>query len=290
VVLTVSDQVYLNGAFLPRDQAQVSVMDRGFLFGDGVYEVIPAYGGRLLRIDHHLDRLEASLQGIRLRNPLGRSEWVGIMGRLLSAAPGVDQSIYLQVTRGAARERDHLFPDAVPTVFLMASPLKPRSVEIAEQGIAAITLEDFRWLRCDLKTTALLANVLLRQAAADAGADEAILVRDGHAVEGSASNLFVVKAGKLSTPPKGRYLLPGITRDLVLELATGDGIACFERDVTEADLAGADEIWLSSSTRELMPVTWLNGAPVVDGRPGPLWRRLDALYAAYKTRVRRGDV
>ena len=131
---------------------------------------------------------------------------------------------------------------------------------------------------------------MLRQAAADAGADEAILVRDGHAVEGSASNLFVVKAGKLTTPPNGHYLLPGITRDLVLELAMGDGIACFEREVTEADLAGADEIWLSSSTRELMPVTRLNGAPVVDGRPGPLWRRLDALYAAYKNRVRRGDV
>jgi D-alanine transaminase len=291
VVLKVTDEVYLNREFLPRETARVPVMDRGFLFGDGVYEVIPAYGGRLLRLDQHLDRLDNSLRGIRLQNPLSRSEWVGIMGRLLAAAPSADQSIYLQVTRGPAPERDHLFPsETQPSVFVMARPLTPRKPEIAEQGVTAITLEDVRWHRCDIKAVTLLANVLLRQAAADAGADEAILVRNGLALEGSSSNLFAVKAGEVITPPNGNYLLPGITRDLILELAHGEGIPCVERDIAESELARADEIWLSSSTRELVPVARLNGSPVVDGRPGPMWRRLDVLYGAYKARVRSGDL
>jgi D-alanine transaminase len=291
MVLGMADEVYLNGEFVPRLEARLPIMDRGFLFGDGVYEVIPVYGGRLLRLDQHLDRLDNSLAGIRLQNPLRRSEWIGIMGRLVEAASGKDQSIYLQVTRGAAPDRDHLFPQEVrPTVVVMARPLKPRNPDISAKGIVAITLEDIRWQRCDVKAVTLLANVLLRQAAADAGADEAILVRNGLALEGSSSNLFLVKSGEVVTPPKSNYLLPGITRDLVLELAHLDGIPCVERDVPESELTQADEIWISSSTREVIPVTRLNGTPVVDGLPGPLWRRLDALYDVYKTRVRRGEI
>jgi len=287
----VTDQVYLNGDFVPRREARISVMDRGFLFGDGVYEVIPAYGGRLFRLEHHLDRLDNSLEGIRLSNPLARSEWIAIMGRLLGAERGADHSVYLQVTRGAPPDRDHLFPEGSdPSVFVMVRPLKPRRPEIAEKGVAAITLEDIRWHRCNVKAVTLLANVLLRQAAEDAGAEEAILVRQGLALEGSSTNLFAVKRGELITPPKGDYLLPGITRDLVLELALADGIPYVERDVTASELAETDEIWLTSSTREVMPVTGLNGAPIVDGLPGPLWRRIDALYGGYKARVRCGDI
>jgi D-alanine transaminase len=284
-------EVYLNGEYLPLGEARVSVLDRGFLFGDGVYEVIPAYGARPLRLPQHLDRLENSLRGIRLDNPLDRGEWGAVIERLLGGTPGADQAIYLQVTRGAPPERDHLFPSGVaPTVFVMAKPLKPRAPEIAERGVSAVTLEDLRWLRCDIKAVTLLANVLLRQASAEAGADEAILVRDGLAQEGSSSNLFSVKDEVIHTPPKSQLLLPGITRDLALELARKAGLTCLERPLPVGELAAADELWLSSSTREVMPVTRLDGAPVGDGLPGPVWRRIDALYQDYKARLRRGDV
>ncbi|MCU0836091.1 MAG: D-amino acid aminotransferase [Chromatiaceae bacterium] len=284
-------EVYLNGEYLPLSEARISVLDRGFLFGDGVYEVIPVYGGRPLRLPQHLDRLENSLRGIRLDNPLDRGQWGAVIERLLAAAPGTDQAIYLQVTRGAPPERDHLFPVGVaPTVLVMAKPLKPRAPQIAERGVSAVTLEDLRWLRCDIKAVTLLANVLLRQASADAGADEAILVRDGLAQEGSSSNLFLVKDGVIHTPPKGQLLLAGITRDLALDLAREAGLPCVERPLPVAELATADEVWLSSSTREVMPVTRLDGAAVGDGLPGPVWRRLDTVYQDYKARLRRGDV
>jgi len=284
-------EVYLNGAYLPLSEARVSVLDRGFLFGDGVYEVIPAYGARPLRLAQHLDRLDNSLRGIRMDNPLGRGQWGAVIERLLAAAPGTDQAVYLQVTRGAPPERDHLFPAGVaPTVLVMVKPLKPRAPEIAERGISAVTLQDLRWMRCDIKAVTLLANVLLRQASADAGADEAILVRDGLAQEGSSSNLFAVKDGVILTPPNGQLLLPGITRDLALELAREAALTCLERPLAVAELAAADEVWLSSSTREVMPVTRLDGASVGDGLPGPIWRRIDALYQDYKARLRRGDV
>jgi D-alanine transaminase len=235
--------------------------------------------------------LENSLRGIRLDNPLDRGEWGAVIERLLGGTPGADQAIYLQVTRGAPPERDHLFPSGVaPTVFVMAKPLKPRAPEIAQRGVGAVTLEDLRWLRCDIKAVTLLANVLLRQASAEAGADEAILVRDGLAQEGSSSNLFSVKDEVIHTPPKGQLLLPGITRDLALELARKAGLTCLERPLPVGELAAADELWLSSSTREVMPVTRLDGAPVGDGLPGPVWRRIDALYQDYKARLRRGDV
>ena len=279
--------VYLDGRFLPRAQACVPVMDRGFLFGDSVYEVIPVYGGHLFRLEHHLDRLDGSLAAIRMANPLGHDAWRAMLRELVGQRPGADQSVYLQVTRGPAEKRDHAIPDAVtPTVFAMAVPLAPIDPAIAEHGIAAITLADNRWLRCDIKATTLLANVLARQEAKERGAVEAILLREGLAVEGAASNLFVVSDGRVLTPPKSRFLLPGITRDLVIELARANAIPCVEEDVPVAVLEGAGEVWLTSSTREVMPVTRLDGRVLGDGRPGPVWRRMNELYQAYKARLR----
>lgn len=281
-------EVYLNGAFVAPEQATISVLDRGFLFGDGVYEVIPAYAGRPLREQEHLQRLERSLRGIGLEPPLTAAQWSPIFQRLLSAAPTQDQSLYLQITRGVAPTRDHRFPsETVPTVLAMAKPMKPRDAAVVERGVAAVTREDIRWLRCDIKATALLAAVLLRQAAEEAGAEEAILVRDGLALEGSTSNLFIVRDGCLMTPPKGPLLLAGITRDLVLELAGAAGIPCEECDLRVEQLRRADEVWISSSTREVMPVTALDGAPVGTGRPGPFWQRIDRCYQDFKADLRR---
>jgi D-alanine transaminase len=282
--------VYLNGAFLPLEEARVPVMDRGFLFGDGVYEVIPVYGGHPFRLTEHLKRLDDSLDGIRLANPLSRDEWMGVLSRLTEELPGADQTLYLQVTRGADPVRNHLFPaGAAPTVFAMAWMAKTRKPEIAEDGVAAITLEDMRWLRCDIKSIALLGNVLLRQAAEDSGAEESILLRGDAVTEGSSTNVFVVKDGVLATPAKGNLLLPGITRDLVVELARDAGIPSEEREVTRAELTTADEIWITSSSREVTPITRLDDQPVGNGRPGPLFRRMDGLFQDYKARLRAGN-
>ena len=277
-------EVYLNGKFMPLHEARVPVMDRGFLFGDGVYEVIPVYGGRPFRLARHMDRLDNSLRSVRMENPLDLDTWEQIFARLTGSTPRVDQLIYLQVTRGPDPARNHLFPQGVePTVFAMAWAAKPRDPAIAEQGIAAIVLEDNRWHRCDIKATALLSNILLRQEAEDAGAAEAILIRDGLVTEGSSTNPFAVQDGEILTPPKSNLLLPGITRDLVLELARGTGMPCAERHITRDELETADEIWICSSSREVQPVTRLDGKPVGKGVPGALFRRMHALFQDYKT-------
>lgn len=274
--------VFLNGQFMPESAATVSPLDRGFLFGDGVYEVIPAYGRRLFRLDEHLRRLGQSLDGVRIEHPWDEQRWSEVLHELVERNGEEDQSIYLQVTRGVAK-RDHSFPPGVrPTVFAMTSPLVPVPGEIRANGVAAITLDDIRWEYCNLKTISLLPNVLLRQQAIDTGAAEAILIRNGEVTEGAASNVFVILDGTLVTPPHGPRLLPGITRDLVLEIARAAGIPCEERSVLPAELGAAGEIWLTSSTREILPVTRLNGAPVGDGQPGPLWTRMIALYQDYK--------
>jgi len=279
-------QVYLNGDYMPLNEARISVLDRGFLFGDGVYEVIPAYGGRLLRLAEHLERLDNSLAAIRMDNPLARRQWDEIFARLTADAPG-DRFLYVQVTRGADSTRMHLFPDKVrPTVFVMTWEAKPRRAEIVREGVSAITLDDIRWLRCDIKSIALLSNVLLRQAAEDASAEESILIRDGQVMEGSSTNVFLVANGEVQTPPKSNLLLPGITRDLVLELAREAGMPCAERALSRAMLETADEVWLTSSSREVDPVTRIDGKPVGDGKPGAVWRRMDALFQDYKSRVR----
>jgi D-alanine transaminase len=274
--------VYLNGEFLPAERAMISPLDRGFIYGDGVYEVIPVYGGRLFRLGEHLQRLEQSLAGVRIASPHDEREWTRILTELVSRHDADDQSVYLQISRGVAK-RDHAFPrNTPPTVFAMSTPLAPDTDEVREHGVAAITLHDTRWENCHLKTISLLPNILLRQQALDQGAAEAILVRNGEITEGAASNLFIVRDGVVMTPPKGPRLLPGITRDLVMELAAAHGIAHREAAITPAQLAGADEIWLTGSTREILPVTRLDGAVIGNGRPGPLWVRMIAHYQDYK--------
>ncbi len=274
--------VFLNGEFLPADQAMISPLDRGFIFGDGVYEVIPVYGRQLFRLGEHLQRLEQSLSGVRIASPHDEREWTRILDGLVSRQQAPDQSVYLQITRGVAK-RDHAFPrNTPPTVFAMSTPLAPIADEIREKGVAAITLQDTRWEYCHLKTISLLPNILLRQQALDQDSAEAILIRNGEITEGAASNLFIVHDGVIMTPPKGPRLLPGITRDLVMELAAEHGIMHRETTITPRQLADADEIWLTSSTREILPVTRLDGAAIGGGRPGPLWIRMIALYQDYK--------
>jgi D-alanine transaminase len=273
--------VYLNGTYLPLNEAKVPVLDRGFLFGDGVYEVIPVYGGRPFRLEEHLRRLDHSLAGIRMVSPLSDGEWAEVFRRLIDG-PG-DQYIYLQVTRGVQPKRDHAIPAEIePTVFVMCSPIAP----IPLDGIRAVTVEDIRWLRCDIKAITLLSNVLLRQDAVDLGAAEAILVRDGRVTEGAASNIFIVKEGVVITPPKSSEILPGITRDLVLELARAEGIPAEERSFSLEELKAAEEIWMTSSTREVLAVIELDGNPVGSGQPGPVWKRIQSIYQAYKQGLR----
>jgi D-alanine transaminase len=280
---------YLNGIFLPLDQAHVSVMDRGFLFGDGVYEVIPVYGGKLFRLGHHLKRLQNSLDAIRIGNPLADDGWKSMLEQLIAGNEGRDQSVYLQVTRGVAPRRDHAFPvDSRPTVFAMCTPcLVSRDID-NEPGVSAITLTDIRWQHCDIKAITLLPNILLRQQAIEADAAEAILIKNGYAVEGAASNIFIVRDGILITPPNSADLLPGVTRDLVLELAQTSGIPSMEADIPVGELELAEEIWLTSSTREISPVVHLDDRPVSGGKPGPAWHRMIRLYQEYKEAVRLG--
>lgn len=262
-------------------------MDRGFLFGDGVYEVIPAYGGHPFRLQSHLQRLENSLRAIRMKPPLTHDEWHDILLKLLSQLEGQDQQIYLQITRGSYDKRLHAIPDKVkPTVLAITSVLGERDPDIATRGVSAVTIEDIRWHHCDIKAITLLANILGHQEALDLQADHAIMVRDGKAIEGASSNLFMVKNGLIITPPNSRDLLPGITRDLVLELAQAYGLPHTEAMIEAQDLDTADEIWLTSSTREVMPVTRLNDNQVADGKPGPIWQQINELYTACKARLR----
>ena len=274
---------WLDGAFLPLAEARVPVLDRGFLFGDAVYEVIPVYGGRPCRMDEHLARLSASLAATAIPEPHDRATWRNLLGRLVEANGGGDLALYLQVTRGVAPKRDHaIAPGLVPTVFAMAMPIAPRPPELGERGLAAVTVADSRWARCQIKATTLLANVLHKREATEQDADDALLVRDGHVIEATASNVFAVLDGVAVTPPVDPVMLTGVTRNLVLELAAAGGIETREAPLPVADLARASEVWLTSSTREVSPVTTLDGRPVGDGRPGPLWRRIDALYQEYK--------
>ena len=279
--------IYLNGEFMPIENAMIPVLDRGFIFGDGVYEVIPVYSRLPFRLDEHLRRLQASLDSIRLTNPYDTAKWREVICRLVEINQPEDQSLYLQVTRGVAK-RDHAFPKQVkPTIFIMSNPLVTPPVEQIENGVAAITATDNRWLRCDVKSTALLPNVLLRQLSVDAGCAETILLRDGVLTEGSATNAFVVIGGVLLAPPKSNLMLPGITYDVVLELAEANGVALDVRSISETEVREADEVWISSSSREVLPVTRLDGKPVGSGQPGPVFKHVYQLYQAYKAQVMR---
>jgi len=288
-------QVYLNGDYLPLEQAKISVLDRGFLFGDGAYEMIPAYGGRLLRMQEHFQRLQNSLDAIRLENPLSNKQWQEIIEKLLNDNPnnggGDDKAIYLQVTRGVAAKRDHGFPQQIQqTVFVMVNELKPVNKENLRAGVSAITLDDIRWKACNIKSISLLGNILLRQQAHDNNAAEAILINDGLVTEGAASNVFAVIDNVLVTAPSGKRLLPGITRDLILELAAENNIVFEERDYTEDELLNASEIWFSSSTKEILPVVELNGKPVANGESGPIWEKMIDIYQACKVKLRSGEL
>ncbi len=279
--------IYLNGQFMPLEEARIPVLDRGFIFGDGVYEVIPVYSRRPFRLAEHLQRLDASLKEIRLPNPHRLEEWARLVHEVIARNPWEDQSVYLQVTRGVA-PRDHAFPVGVdPTVFIMANPLSTPPREQVEKGVACITAPDNRWLRCNIKSISLLANVLLKQQAVDAGAVETILLRDGFVTEGSASNVFVVRGDTLLTPPKNHLILPGITYDVVLELAASGGVPTEVREVSEFELRSAQEVMITSSTKEILAVVELDGRKVGSGRPGPTFQRLHRLYQEFKVRVMR---
>ena len=279
--------VFLDNQFLPIDQAHVSVLDRGFLFGDGVYEVIPVFSSKPLRENEHLLRLENSLRSVGLDNPYSKSEWSQLFQEILEKNPGEDRAIYLQVTRGHYEIRDLTLTEKQRlTVFVMVMPVKTIDIAVIEKGLAAVTVDDFRWHACDIKSISLIANVMLRQKATEAGVEDAILIRDGFATEGTASNLFIVKDGVLITPPKSNLVLPGITRDLIVELAEKNNIRCDVRDISELELGAADEVWLTSSTREIAPVIELNGSPVGDGKAGNYWRTMINHYQSFKQALR----
>ncbi|MEO8629552.1 MAG: D-amino acid aminotransferase [Betaproteobacteria bacterium] len=278
--------VYLNGEYMPLSEARIPVLDRGFIFGDGVYEVVPVYARKPLRLESHLQRLDGSLDGIRLANPHTREQWQKIFDDLIARSPHEDQSVYLQITRGVAK-RDHAFPkNTVPTVFLMSGPLSTPDAKLVGEGVAAISAVDNRWLRCNLKTTALLPNVLLRQLAVDEGAMEVLLLRDGELTEGAASNIFAVVNGVLLAPPKSNLILPGITYDVLLDLARANGIPVEIRAVSEAEVRSAQELWLSSSTREVLAITRLDDKAVGDGRPGAVFKHMYALFQELKSQMR----
>ena len=279
--------VFLNGKFMPIEEARVPVLDRGFIFGDGVYELVPVYSRVPFRIDEHLARLERSLASVRIRNPYSRAEWRDIILQLVAKQPFEDQGVYFQVTRGVAK-RDHAFPkDAAPTVFIMSSPLVNPPRELVERGGAAVTAVDDRWLHCDIKSISLIGNCLLRQVSADVGAVETILLRDHKLTEASASNVFVVRDGVILSPPKSNLILPGITYDVIAEIAQAAGLAFEFRDVSESEVRSADEIWVTSSSKEVLAIVTLDGKPVAGGKPGPLFHRVYALYQEFKQKVMR---
>jgi len=276
--------VYLNGRFLPLDDAKISVLDRGFIYGDGVYEVIPVYHRQPYRLRQHLARLQRSMDGIGLANPHTDAEWESIIRELVARTPFDDQGVYFQVTRGVAK-RDHSFPTGVaPTVFMMSNPLPLPTAEQVERGVAVVTATDERWLHCDLKTISLLGNVLARQRATDAGAVEAVLFRNGFLTEASASNVFIVVDGVILVPSKDNQILPGITYDAALELAVGGGLAVEVRPIPREEALAADEMWISSSTKEVLAVTTVDGNSFAGGSPGPVFRKMYELFQASKPR------
>ena len=274
--------VYLDGVFLPVEDAKISVLDRGFIYGDGVYELIPVYGRRPFRLPQHLARLQRSLDGIRLANPHTAAEWGAIITQLVARQPFDDQGVYFQVTRGVAK-RDHTFPQGVaPTVYMMSNPLATPGAEQVERGVAVVTAEDNRWRRCDLKTISLVGNVLMRQLAADAGAIETVMFRDGWLTEASASNVLIVTGGTIVAPPKDNLILPGITYDATEEFAREANLPFAMRPVSKAEALAADEMWLSSSTKEVLAVTTLDGKPFAGGAPGPKFRAMHAIFQRKK--------
>jgi D-alanine transaminase len=273
----------LNGSFLPLQDARISPLDRGFLFADSVYEVLPAFSGRMFRFREHFDRLARSLTEIRIPQSLTHAQWHDVLNELIRRNGGGDMYLYVQVSRGMEFGRDHAFPAQTnPTVFAMACPLPALTDDVRERGLTAITVEDFRWGRCDIKSTMLLANVLMKQRAKDAGAHEAIIVCHGEVLEGASMSIFLVLDDVIVTPPDSHRILPGTTRDAVLEVV---GESVQRRRVTVDELARANEVWLSAATRDVLPVTRIDGQPVGDGKPGPRWREVSTGLSEMRKRL-----
>ncbi|MNV05178.1 D-amino acid aminotransferase [Achromobacter spanius] len=274
-------QVYLNGEFLRVDEAKVSVLDRGFIFGDGIYEVVPVYQGKAFRMAEHLNRLDRSLAALRITPPLDRAGWVDLIEQLLSRTTLDTCIVYLQVTRGVAK-RDHQFPatPVTPTVFGMISAWSPPPAAQRTQGLTAISIPDERWLHCEIKSVSLLGNVLAKQQAVDANADEVVQFRDGYLTEGSSTNIWVVSGGKLLAPPKNNLILEGIRYGLMGELAEAAGIPFESRRISQQEVESADELMLSSATKEVLAIVTLDGKPVGSGKPGPVFEQLRAGYDA----------
>ena len=275
--------VYVNGIYQPKAEARISPFDRGFLFADAVYEVIPVFRSKAVLLDNHLIRLDNSLQELRIRNPHSKADWISIIDTLILKNGGGDIGIYLQVSRGAEEGRDHFYPPNItPTVFAMATPIVASPKDTS--GISVVTLEDNRWLRCDIKSTSLLANIMVRQQARDAGADDAILIKDGVLTEAGSASVLTVESDTVITRPNSNQLLPGTTRAMVLELAAKAGIKCQDEIISEERLLAADEICLLSATKGIVPVIQIDGKAVGGGTPGPVWAKLYALYEDAKKR------
>lgn len=276
--------VYLNGEFVAAEDAKISVFDRGFLFADGIYEVIPVFQGQTFGLEGHLARLDQSLNAIGIKPFKTVEQWAELFSRLISENGAGNLALYVQITRGVQSTRQHNYPeDLIPSVFAMVQPVTAPLTDVTQsQAINAVVLNDNRWTRCDIKSTSLLPNILLKQQAQDAGAQEAVLIRDGKVTEAAAANVFVVKDGVIMTPPKSSMILAGITRDLIVKLAHQHHIACEEREISEAMLRNAEEIWISSSTREIVPVAMLDGQKVGDALPGPVWTHMARCYQEYK--------
>lgn len=287
-VLKDTSTCFLNNDYVPLKDAKVSVLDRGFIFADGIYEVIPAFSGKPFRLEHHLNRLNDNLTAIKIDNPYTPTQWQTIFTDLIlkNNYSNTDCSIYLQVTRGVAK-RDHVFPEnSQPTIFVMLNPMPAANPDKLKKGLTVITREDIRWQYCNIKSISLLGNIILKQEAADNNADEAVLIRDGYLTEGSSSNIFIVKGGVIKTPIKNHQLLPGITRDLIVEIAQQHGLSCEETSITQEELFDADEVWLSSSLKEISPVCIIDNQTVADGKPGAQWRKMYQLFQDYKATLK----
>jgi D-alanine transaminase len=273
---------YLNGEYLPLEECKVSVLDRGFIFGDAIYELIPVYNSKPFCLEAHLERLARSLDQIKISNPHSKDGWKQIINTLIEQS-GLNQlSVYLQVTRGVAK-RDHAFPaNILPTVFGMTSAWPAVNPDMYAKGLSAVTVEDMRWDRCDIKVTSLLANVMKKQQAVECNADEAILIRGGDVLEGSATNVFIVKSGQVMTAPKNNLILPGITRDVVVNVLNENNIPLLEQAPTLKQLQQADEVWITSSTKECAPVTIVDSNQVGSGKPGELWHQVYKLFQERK--------
>lgn len=277
-------QAFLDGKFKSLEACHISPLDRGFIFGDGIYELIPVYNNKAFYLQNHITRLNRSMSEILIDNPYSNTEWENIVDMLIQQSQVDDLAVYIQVTRGIA-PRDHAFPEKVnPTVFAMANPLATVSKNILQQGVSLTTAKDIRWQRCDIKVITLLPNILARQDAARSSAIEAILIRDGFALEGSASNLLVVRDGVVYTHPKDNLILPGITRDVVLGLLKELGIAYEEKEIPKEWLYSSEEIWITSSTKEILPATRVDQHTVGNGMPGEIWEKIYLSYQQLKTK------